>query len=247
MSGALVWIEALGLFGRALANAATRRFRWREFLVAVDEIGAKSVPLIVVATSAAGVVLCDEIAWHLDRSLHTVQMIPGFTGQMLLNEIGVVVPAFLLLSRAGAAMTAEIGSMKVTEQLDALALLRIDRVALLVVPRLFAFIVSSVMLTLLACAASLIAAIGLAIFKFHFNPLEYLNGLRSLVGPRELGVLVLKSVAFGAAVPVICCTHGFRCRPGAQGVGEATTQAVIHSTLAVILLDFVITFFFSKG
>lgn len=219
-------------------------WRGQEIIKAIVHIGVDSLPIITVSTAFAGLVITTQIAWHMDVALHTVSMIPGFTGQFILRELGIAIPALLLVSKVGAAITAEIGSMKITEQIDALKLLRIDPVAYLVFPRWVACIISLACLTLIAIFITMSFAILVAVFKYGFNSLEYITMLRHFITSKDLLLAVVKSVVFGALIPIISCAYGFHCKGGAQGVGSATTNAVVADTLAVIVADFVLTYLF---
>lgn len=220
-------------------------WRWNEILHSIVQIGVGSLPIIVVSTAFAGLVVTQEIAWHMDKALHTVTMIPGFTAQFILRELGIAIPALLLVAKVGAAITAEIGSMKVTEQIDALKLLGIDPVKYLVLPRFVASIFSSACLTVVASAITLACAIAVAVFKYHFGFLEYLNALRHFISYRDLICALIKGMVYGAVIPIISCAYAFRCQGGAEGVGTATTNSVVMSTIAIIMLDFILTFAFT--
>jgi phospholipid/cholesterol/gamma-HCH transport system permease protein len=172
-------------------------------------------------------------------------MIPGFTGQFILRELGIAIPALLLVAKVGASVTAEVGSMKVTEQIDALKLLGIDPVGYLVFPRFVASIVSITCLTLVAISVTLACALLVAVTRYNFSTLEYLNALRHFVGVKDLICALIKGMVFGAVIPVMSCAYGFRCKGGAEGVGTATTNSVVSSTIAVILLDFCLTYIFT--
>ncbi|NDD92779.1 ABC transporter permease [bacterium] len=223
------------------------RGQWRreEIVHHLVHHGIGSIPIIAISTAFAGLVVTQEIAFHMDHALHTTTMIPGFTGQFIMRELGIAVPALLIVSKVGASMTAEIGGMKVTEQIDALKLLGIDPVGYLVFPRFIAGIIASVSLTLIALAVTLACAILMAVSKFNFSWLEYINNLRHFVGLKDLACALVKALAYGAVTPLIACTYGFRCQGGAQGVGSATTDSVVSATIAVILLDFVLTYLFT--
>jgi phospholipid/cholesterol/gamma-HCH transport system permease protein len=237
---------AARLGSRMAGIAARGPWRAPETAQAVVQLGLGSLPIITASTAFSGLVISQEIAWHMDQALHTTSMIPGFTGQFVLRELGVAIPALLVVAKAGAAMTAEVGSMKVTEQLDALRLLRIDPVEYLVFPRFVACIVSLACLTLIAIATTLLCALAVAVFGYGFSTLEYLNALRAFVTPLDLVSALVKGLVFGAVIPLLSCAYGFRCRGGAEGVGTATTNSVVASTTTLILLDFVLTFVFSR-
>lgn len=221
---------------------------WRQDEICdhIVKIGVGSLPIIAVSTVFAGLVVTNEIAWHMDKALHTVQMIPGFTGQFILRELGIAIPALLIVSKVGASITAEIGSMKVTEQIDALKLLGIDPIDYLVFPRFIASIFSTACLVLIASAVTLACAVLVATTQYNFGFGEYMNALRHFVGGKDLMCLLVKGTVFGAVIPVIACAYGFRCRGGAEGVGTATTNSVVSATIAVISLDFVLTFVFTR-
>jgi phospholipid/cholesterol/gamma-HCH transport system permease protein len=244
---ASTWWGILILFGQTLARLP-RLTCWRreEIIQAIVYSGVGSLPIVVISTAFAGIVITNEIAWHMDTALHTVSMIPGFTGQFILRELGIAIPALLLVSKVGAATTAEIGSMKVTEQIDALKLLGIDPINYLVFPRFIASMISSACLTLIAIAVTLVCAVGMAVVRYNFSVLEYLNALRHFIGMTDVVCALIKGTVFGAIIPVIACGYGLQCKGGAEGVGTATTDAVVSSTIAVIVLDFVLTYFFTS-
>jgi phospholipid/cholesterol/gamma-HCH transport system permease protein len=239
------FLAAFKLFGEVMKRVFSERWRREEITRAAMNIGVGSLPIIAISTAFAGFVVTNEIAWQMNKALNTVSMIPGVSGQFILRELGIAIPALLLVSKAGASMTAEVGSMKVTEQIDALKLLRIDPISYLVVPRFIASIFSGACLTLIAAGVTLACAIGMAVVRYNFTISEYLNALRHFVGIGDLVCALVKGVVFGAVIPVISCSFGFGCRGGAEGVGSATTNSVVASTLAVISLDFLLTYIFS--
>jgi phospholipid/cholesterol/gamma-HCH transport system permease protein len=238
-------LDIFSLFGQTLRRSLVWPWRWTEIFQAIISIGIGSVPIIVICTAFAGMVVTNEIAYHMDLALHTTSMMPGFTAQFILRELGITIPALLLVAKVGAAITAEVGTMKVTEQIDALKLLGIDPVSYLVFPRFVATIISSACLTLIASAVTLGCAIMIAVFRYGFSSLEYINALRHFVGGKDLVCALIKGMVCGAVIPIISCTYGFRCKGGAEGVGTATTNSVVTSTITIILLDFVLTYIFT--
>ncbi|OFZ74054.1 MAG: hypothetical protein A3K03_13170 [Bdellovibrionales bacterium RIFOXYD1_FULL_44_7] len=233
------------LFSDLFNCAVKNQWRRHEIYAAIVQIGIGSIPIIVIATTFAGLVITNEMAWHMNEALHTITLMPGFTGQFILRELGIAIPALLLVSKVGAAITAEIGTMKVTDQLDALKLLGIQPVSYLVFPRFIASILSTACLTLIAIIVTLSCALSVAVIRYNFSFLEYLNALRHFVGAGDVFCALVKGSVFGAVIPVISCAYGFRCKGGAEGVGRATTDSVVASTIAIIVLDFVLTYFFT--
>lgn len=238
-------LDTFSLFGRTVRRGFRYPWRRTEIMSSIVSIGIESIPIIAISTAFAGMVVTNEIAYHMDLALHTTSMIPGFTAQFILRELGIAIPALLLVAKVGAAITAEVSSMKVTEQIDALKLLGIDPVDYLVFPRFIASMIASACLTLTSTAVTLACAILISIFKFNFSLLEYINTLRHFVGVKDVLCAILKGVIYGAVIPIISCSYGFRCEGGAEGVGRATTNSVVASTIAIIVLDFVLTYIFT--
>lgn len=237
--------EVLYLLARTLLTCVKGPYRPREILGYMYSIGIGSLPIIVISTAFAGFVVTSELAHQMDMALHTVEMLPGFSGQFVFRELGIVIPALLLVSKVGAATTAEVGSMKVTEQIDALRLLQIDPIEYLVYPRFVASVVVITCLTIISIFVTLSCAIALAVLRYGFSTLEYLNALSHFVTSMDLVCALVKGMVFGAVVPIISCFYGFNCSGGAEGVGSATTNSVVTSTIIVIILDFLLTFAFS--
>lgn len=238
--------EALKLGGDVIIRLRQRPWRWSEIGGHIVHMGIGSLPTILIATAFAGMVLTQEIAWHMDRALSTLSMVPGFTGQFILRELGVAIPALLLVSKVGASTTAEIGTMRVTDQIDALKLLKIDPISYLVFPRVIAAMITGACVTLFAVTVTLICATAIAVLRYNFSLLEYVNTLRHFVTLGDLGSALVKGVLFALTIPLTACAYGFRCKGGAEGVGEATTQAVVSSTIVIIALDFILTFVFTR-
>lgn len=221
--------------------------RKKEIIEQVAEIGWGSLPIITLATGFSGLVMTSEIAWHMDFALSNVSMIPGFTGQFVLRELGIAIPALLIVSKVGASLTAELASMKITEQLDALTLLKIKVLEYHIFPRWIGTIFATIALTTLSIAITLGFAIMTAVTKYGFNTLEYINTLKQFINMTDVVCAITKATVFGALIPVISCAYGMRCSGGAQGVGQSTTDSVVTSTLAVLVADFIITGLFSAA
>ncbi len=239
------FILAVHLFRRCFAQTSTGPHRKKETYLAIENLGLGSLPIISLATGFTGLVMTGEIAWHMDFALSNVSMIPGFTGQFVLRELGVAIPALLMVSKVGASLTAELASMRITEQIDAFRLLKIDVVSYHVYPRWLACIFSTVCLTVISIAITLGIAMFTAVTKYHFNSEEYLNTMTQFINSVDLICAISKAAVFGMIIPPIACAYGLTCDGGAQGVGQATTDAVVACTLSVITLDFVLTAFFS--
>jgi phospholipid/cholesterol/gamma-HCH transport system permease protein len=236
---------AVDLLRKLIRQASQGPHRKPEIIQQMMTIGVGSLPIISIATGFTGLVMTSEIAWHMDFALSNVSMIPGFTGQFVLRELGIAVPALLIVSKVGASMTAELASMRITEQIDAFKLLRIDVISYHIFPRWVACTLSTICLTMISIAITLLIAMFTAVTKYHFNWQEYFGTLSQFITSVDLLCALTKATVFGAIIPPIACAYGLKCEGGAQGVGQATTDAVVTATLAVIFFDFVLTAFFS--
>jgi phospholipid/cholesterol/gamma-HCH transport system permease protein len=154
--------------------------------------------------------------------------------------------ALLVTSRAGAGMAAEVASMKVTEQIEALQMLGLDPIRFLVAPRLVACIVAGALMSLIANLVCLLAAMGVSILKLGYTAGLFISMSRPFVSGQDLCFAVIKGAVFGAVIPLFACYCGLRCKPGAEGVGFATTNAVVSTSVAIIVLDFVLSYLFSQ-
>ena len=222
-----------------------KSWRWQDILQVIVQNGIGSIPIVTLSTAFAGIVVTNQIAWHMQTSLHDISMIPGFTGQFIFRELGIAIPALLMVAKVGAATTAEVGSMKVTEQIDALKLLGIDPIRYLVFPRFIGAIISGACLTLIAVSVTLACSIAVSVLRYNFGFLEFINALRHFIGLKDIFCALVKGTLYGAVIPIISCTYGFRCQGGAEGVGNATTNAVVAATVTVISLDFILTYIFT--
>jgi phospholipid/cholesterol/gamma-HCH transport system permease protein len=200
---------------------------------------------IAFCVTFASIVTILESSFHMKIVIQNDSMVPGFASLLILRELGAVVTALLLTSRIGAGMAAEIGSMKVTEQIDALKMLGINPVRFLIVPRLIASTIGCVLLSIIANMICIFAAMIVA-DKFLGYPVGvFLTAMRRFVDFQDIVFASIKAFCFGFVIPLVSCYFGFHCKTGADGVGRATTQSVVFASVAIIVLDFVLSYTFS--
>jgi len=221
------------------------RIRIRETIHQCYELGNKSISIVLFAITFSGFVVALEYSFHMRLVLGTAEMVPAFAALMIVREIAPGVTCLLLTTKIGAGIAAEVGTMKVTEQIDALRLLQIEPIEFLVVPRLIASILVNVCLVLFAVVISITGAGVVAVTKLGFTPGQYFHQLTTFLTINDNYQLITKAAVFGAIMPLIACYYGLKCKPSAEGVGEATTNAVVISSILIIALDFVITTIFS--
>jgi phospholipid/cholesterol/gamma-HCH transport system permease protein len=234
------------LAARSFAAILRRPFRIRDILRQIDFVAIQSLWIIILCVCAAAMVTIIEASFHMKLVIQNDSMVPGFAAMLILRELGAVVMALLVTSRAGAGMAAEVASMKVTEQIEALQMLGLDPIRFLVAPRLVACIVAGALMSLIANLVCLLAAMGVSILKLGYTAGLFISMSRPFVSGQDLCFAVIKGAVFGAVIPLFACYCGLRCKPGAEGVGFATTNAVVSTSVAIIVLDFVLSYLFSQ-
>ncbi|HWA74875.1 MAG TPA: ABC transporter permease [Polyangiaceae bacterium] len=203
------------------------------------EIGNRSLIFVSVVMGFIGMILVFQ------GGLQTQRVVPDLSGlgaaflEILVRDLSASICALMLATRVGAGIAAEIGSMVVTEQIDALRMCAADPVDYLVKPRFLASICMTLVLVVIAGSVAYGTGMGAGYVFFGINPRTFIN--LSLVDPGDVIVGVAKCLAYGAAIPVVSAHAGLTTFGGSAGVGAATTRAVVNSSLAVIALDFLIS------
>jgi phospholipid/cholesterol/gamma-HCH transport system permease protein len=237
--------SALGFLGETFVELPRRPFRFRELLRQLNFMGSESVLIICFCVCFAAMVTVIESSYHMKLAIQNDSMVPGFAALLILRELGVVVTALLLTSRVGAGIAAEVGTMKITEQIEALQMLGIRPVHFIVIPRLIAGIICGALLTVIANGVCIYATSVVAEFSLGFTSGVFISGLQRFVKMSDLYQAVFKGACFGGVIPLVSCYFGFRCENGAEGVGNATTKSVVTASVIIIILDFLLSFSFS--
>jgi phospholipid/cholesterol/gamma-HCH transport system permease protein len=237
--------DFFAFFTRAIVATVTPPYRWADILKQLEFVAWQSAPVVIFSVCFASMVTIMESSYHMKLVVHNDALVPGFAALLILRELGAVISALLLTSRVGAGLAAEVGSMKITEQLDALHMLGIDTYRFLVAPRLVACVAGGFFLSLLANVVCLYAAMMVSEIRLGYSAGMFLVGLRTFVSFTDLIFASIKGACFGAAIPLVSCFFGFRCRSGAEGVGEATTNSVVVASVTIIIMDFVLSWVFS--
>jgi len=236
----LEWFGAIGQFSiQMLKSAARPPYEVRELLRQMDEIGAKSLPLVALAGAAIGVVLSLHTR---DSLIHfgAESILPALIILSLIKETGPIITALVVSGRVGAGIGAELGSMKVTEQIDAIEASAVDARKFLASTRVLACMLMLPLLTIVADFSGIVtgwlanALVEPMSFKLFLN-----RGLES-ADFSDLLPSTLKTVVFGLIIGLIGCFQGMRAQGGTEGVGRASTSAVVLSSLFVILADVVL-------
>lgn len=241
------FIEEVG----QLAVLQIQTFRWmfrtpfhfRLLIKQMEEVGANSIPVVVVTALSTGMVLA--LQSHIGFKRFNAETLVGTVVALsMTRELGPVLTGLIVAGRAGSSMAAELGTMRVTEQIDALVTLATNPVHYLIVPR---FLAGLIMLPLLTICADMVGIIGGFVIStkvLNANPVIY---IRRTVDFIELGDVyngLFKSAIFGMIISLVSCYAGFYTKGGAEGVGKATTRAVVISSMLILISDYIMTALF---
>ena len=240
----LDFLAAIGRLSLFTANGVSHCIRppfyWRLIGRQMMSIGYYSLPVVGMTAVFTGMVLALQIyvggsRFNAESAVATIVVI-GIT-----RELGPVLAGLMVAGRVGAAMAAELGTMRVTEQIDALTTLSTNPFKYLVAPRLIA---GATMLPVLVLVADIIGVMGgylVGIHKLGFNPVNYLKNTFDYLEAIDVISGLVKAAVFGFLISLMGCYHGYTSRGGAQGVGDATTQAVVSGSILILAFDYVLT------
>ncbi len=220
----------------AIRDAPNRR-RWSLLWPQVFDVGTRSLPVIALIGGFIGMVLAVEL-YPQFAALGQESRLGGVVGVSVITNIGPVLAAVMLAGRVGGAFSAELGTMSVTEQIDALRVMAIDPISYLVVPRVLACLIMIPVMTIFSDIVGVLGGWLITVVTYGVNNRAYWDFSESFIGWFDLAVGLGKSLFFGIAIGLICCYKGFYCGRGARGVGRATTDAFVTSFVAIIILNF---------
>ncbi len=234
------WVVTLGditqFFMKTLSWIGTRLPR-AALLPNFYQIGVLSLPVVALTGTFIGMVLAVQSHSQF-RLMHLETRLGAVINMSLVRELGPVLAATMLAGRVGSAMAAELGTMRVTEQIDALSAMGANPIHYLVVPRFLACLILIPALTIMADFMGVVGGAFYSIYGLGIDSNHYWENSANFIGTFDLFSGVFKSLFFGAAIALISCYRGFHCDPGAEGVGRAATSAFVVSFVMILVLDF---------
>lgn len=236
--------ELLTLLWRTLRAIALEGVHLGDLTRQLTSVGTESLPIVLLTVGFSGAVLALYTVGSL-TNLGIGNLLGGIVALSIVRETGPLITAVTLVARVGSGITAEIGAMKTTEQVDALRAMGISPISYLVVPRLLACLVMGPLTTLFGDAAGILGG-GLIAVNEGQTALQYTDSFRQLLEPNGSDILegLFKAVVFGALIALIACREGLETKGGAAGVGRSTNRAVVFTIILVFAADFVLTWFF---
>ncbi|MEI7460420.1 MAG: ABC transporter permease [Pirellula sp.] len=205
-------------------------------------VGVLSLPVVALTGTFIGMVLAIQ-SYHQFKSIGMETRLGAVINMSLVRELGPVLAATMLAGRVGSAMAAVLGTMRVTEQIDALVSMGANPIHYLVVPRFLACMLLIPALTVMADFMGIVGGYFYSVVVLRIDHAQYLQKSRDFVGGFDLFSGVFKSVFFGATIAIVSCYRGFNCQPGADGVGRAATAAFVQSFVMILALDIVLNLF----
>jgi phospholipid/cholesterol/gamma-HCH transport system permease protein len=230
------------IFWEGFRRIFKRPLEWVEMLNQMLFVGLGSVPIVVLTTFASGAVMALYISPLLIR-MGGDSMVGGTVGLTVARELGPVVAGIMVAARCGSAMAAQIGSMAVTEQLDALRALGVNPYNYLLVPRLLASVLMLPILGLIGIYTGIIG--GMLVGTIHGIPMStFIESVGDMLDPWDFVGGVIKTMVFGLIIAVVACQQGFRTEGGAVGVGKSTTDTVVISMVLIYLVNYFLAAWF---
>ncbi|MHB2027064.1 MAG: MlaE family ABC transporter permease [Elusimicrobiota bacterium] len=242
---ALDLTQSLGQFALLVRSTVFWMFKskieWRQTLIQSSRIGADSLPLTIMTTFFTGMVLALQGGASTSHFFNEPLFVGMLVGFAIVMELSPVMTSLVVAGRAGAAIAAELGTMKVTEQIDALYTLGTDPVRYLVIPRVLAFIIVLPFLVVISDFSGILGGLLVSRVKYQIPASVFWHDIVDNMRIRHFMHGYIKSLVFAVAISFICCFRGVNAKGGAEGVGKATTQAVVMSMVAVLILDYFVT------
>lgn len=236
----LVFLGEIAIaFGRLSHSRAY--FRWSDFMVIIQKCGADALGLVSLISILVGMILAFVGAIQL-KMFGAQVFIADIVGIAMVRVMGAVMTGILMSGRTGASFAAELGIMQTNEEIDALRTLGVNPVDFLVVPRILALVIMMPLLTLYADFMGILGGYIISTGMLGINPVEYLNHTHTAVKLSNLWVGLIHSFVFGIIIAISGCLRGINCERSANGVGEATTSAVVTAITSIVIATAIITF-----
>jgi phospholipid/cholesterol/gamma-HCH transport system permease protein len=239
------YLGGIGLLVYEILRCLRRRWEGQTILMQMEQVGVRSLSVVILTAVFTGMVLALQMGSYLTRFGAR-----PYGGRILavsmIREMGPVLTALMIGGRVGAGITAEIGSMKVTEQIDAMRSLGINPIHKLVFPRVIALVIMLPLLTIVADFVGILGGMFMTMVEHDVSASFYLNSIIQFIRFQDLYSGLGKTFFFGFFIAVIACYHGLEAGGGADGVGRATTQTVVATSITILISDFFLTKLFMQ-
>lgn len=228
-----------------MASLLTFKVAWRDLLYQIYFVGVKSQSVVLITGAFTGMVLAAQTYLQFHKvKMDTATL--AVVSVSMCSELGPVLTGLMVAGRVGAAIAAELGTMKVTEQIDALRTLATHPVDYLVVPRLLALHAALPLLTAESITVGICAGYLVGVYLYGVDPTYLWYNMIKYTGVIDVAVGLIKALIFGGIIAIVGCYKGMFCGEGAEGVGRATTEAVVYSSITILITNFFLTLVLGK-
>ena len=240
------FVNMLGLAGAALLQAVRRpaTFRLTSTVHQLDRVAWQAVPIILLITFLIGCIIAQQGFFHF-RKFGADSYVVDMVGILVTREIGVLLVAIMVAGRSGSSYTAELGSMKMREEIDAIRTMGLDPIGVLVLPRLLALVIALPVLTLLGSLSALYGGGLVAWFYGDMNPDIYIARLREAISLDHFKVGIIKAPFMALVIGIVACSEGLQVKGSAESLGLRTTASVVKSIFLVIVIDGLFAMYFA--
>ena len=247
MEDVAIFLQMLGSLFFALVGVLRRprSLRLTSLVYQLYRIGWQAIPIIVLITFLIGAIIAQQGIFHF-RKFGADSYVVDMVGILVLRELGVLIVAIMVAGRSGSAYTAELGSMKMREEIDALSTMGLDPVEVLILPRIVALICALPILTFIGSMAALYGGGLVAQFYGGMGPTIFIGRLREAVSVTSFEVGIIKAPFMALAIGIVACSEGLRVKGSAESLGKQTTTSVVKSIFLVIVLDGLFAVFFAS-
>ena len=227
-------------FAEVIRSAIKDPFEKREFLTQLSQISWRSLPTTMTAGIFTGAIMAIQFYLQM-RDFGAEAVLGGLSTSGTLREVGPILIAFMIAGKVGAFTSAEIGTMKVTDQIEAIRCLGVNPISFLIVPRFLAVVISAAILLIFGLVISVTGGILASWASGAVNPQQYLLMIPRFATPSSLILAISKSIVFGILMAHLCCANGYWASGGTQGVGTAVRKTAVQSMVAIVLADFTVS------
>ncbi len=231
------------LFIKTLIWTFRPPFDFHNLVKQMEDVGLKSIPVILITGGFTGMVLALQ-SYNGFKRFNAEAFVGTVVALSMTRELGPVLTGLMVSGRVGSAMAAELGTMQVTEQIDALYTMAINPIQYLIVPRLLASLIVVPVLTVFADLMGILGGYLISVYLLHANPTTYTKRTYDFLGLDDIYIGLFKALVFGMIVATIGCYQGFTTRGGAEGVGRSTTKAGVMSSLLILVANYFVTALF---
>lgn len=233
-------LSSVLLLGQASLRLLQGKTYYRKIMEHMVKVGPGSIAPVLLVSGFAGMIFTIQTARELGK-FGAVEAVGGAFALAFCRELAPILTASVIAGQVGSAFAAELGSMQVTEQIDALHILKTNPIDYLILPRIIACCLIMPLMMIFALVMGVIGGAFIALHIYKIVPETFLESIRSFLEPSDLGIIVLKGIVFGTLVAVNGCSWGMTTRGGAREVGESATTAVVTTWVAIFIMDFLIS------